>query len=964
MDARRTLSGRRSWTRAARAAHRMRSGFTLVEMMVVVLLIGIVSTGLYQVLNTSRGSYEQQKITLEMQQNARVAIESLADDFRHVSYGKDPTQPSIAYAGPDSVTFVADVMPAVPGAETISYSLSLDGDADTPNPYDTVLMKTVADSAGTVLVHEPQSYGIKYAGLSFRYFNGAGVELPNPAPHPELIGEVMIEVTAVEPQAHKRLGTYMEETLSTTIYPRNLPLTPARSRPSMPRIGTLAVPDCESVTIPWETPTTYTDGTPLPLADISHFTVFMGTDPDEMTLYCRVARTINEWTVTQLTGGEHYYLGVTCTSRSGVESHTSLAELDLTSPRYPEAPGGFAWQPNASGPGVRLSWSPVTAFTDGMPITTGLTYNVYRDASAGFVPTAGNRLASVPMNCVYVDSTLVDCDHFYYQVTAEACGNEGAASTELDISFPSAPGCIANLTLEATETGGEILVGWTGPTQRMDGSALDPEDIDKVRIFYGTIPYTRDDYVEVPGNAHSCLLGGLDDCTDYYINVGAIDQCGHLGQVCDYNEGNIRTAEPCNPEAPDPVGALFARAGLDRIDLSWPANKTDCDLAGYYLYYGSQAGGPYNGTGADQGPSPVFLSGAVITYDDSCHASLTGLDPCADYRLIVRSADRCDPANQSTYSPEAAVQTDCAPCAVEAGCASYMATGSTNADVRLELYPSAGAAITVTSMSAEWTGSRLAREVWVGRPLVKIWDSNGSAGQDGNVGPQPSGATLNFTDFTLPATATSPYGLPFRLTFDGDQRYQDLELSFTTASGACPIATRDVGNGSYYDDFDDGNYTGWTVISGIWAVSSYTLYQSRETSTRLIIAPGEHSSFSYEAKVKVTYGSSPYLIFRYQDTNNYYTFGITTTTDKVRFGRFQGGSMINTAEANYATANNQWYTLRVDVIGNTMRGFVNCEQVLEVTDAAMVSTGEVGLRCYATRAYFDDVRVAALTTWP
>src|SRR5690606_5379811 len=105
----------------------------------------------------------------DMQQNARVGIQALADDLRQVSYGKDPTQPSIEYAGPESVTFVADIMPEHDGAEFVSYFLSADGDPDTDNPDDTLLMRVIADSGGVVLISSPQSYGV--SDLRFRWFN-------------------------------------------------------------------------------------------------------------------------------------------------------------------------------------------------------------------------------------------------------------------------------------------------------------------------------------------------------------------------------------------------------------------------------------------------------------------------------------------------------------------------------------------------------------------------------------------------------------------------------------------------------------------------------------------------------------------------------------------------------------------------------------------------------------------------
>ena len=45
-------------TRAAAGGQRRRAGFTLIEVMVVLLILGIVSVGLYQMLVTSRNSYD------------------------------------------------------------------------------------------------------------------------------------------------------------------------------------------------------------------------------------------------------------------------------------------------------------------------------------------------------------------------------------------------------------------------------------------------------------------------------------------------------------------------------------------------------------------------------------------------------------------------------------------------------------------------------------------------------------------------------------------------------------------------------------------------------------------------------------------------------------------------------------------------------------------------------------------
>lgn len=942
---------------------RRTGGFTLAEMMVVILILGMVSVGLFQVLTTSRGSYEQQQVTLEMQQNARAAIEALADDFRQVSYGKDPTQPSIHYAGPDSVTFIADVMTDTGGAERISYFLSPDGDPETPNPNDTILMKVVADSGGTILLSEPQSYGILVGGLHFGYYNGGGVALPNPVPQPELIGEAMIEVTAVEPREHPRDGDYLEQTLSTTVYPRNLPLTPARSRPSTPAPGALAVPNCESVTVPWTRPTTNTDGTLLPLEEISHFTVYVGTDYDSLTLYCRVARTITQWTVTGLPAGDHYYFGVTCTSRSGVESYRGRADLDLGAGLRPQAPTGLAWTNNPGGPGFRLQWNAVTHFESGAPITTPIAYHVYRATVPGVAPLPQNEIATVSASTFYTDTAPQDCNEYYYIVSAEACGGEGNPTAEAHASRPAICSAVGGLLATLGEQAGDIEVQWSAPTTRLDGSALPPGEIAGYRIFYDTTPQTGGNHLDVPDSPTHYAVSGLLTCTTYYLNVTALDQCGHLGQISPGNEQSVRTSEPCDPDIPAAPSFLRARSAGDRIDLVWTANTSDCDLLGYRIYYGPTPGGPYNGVGAAEGPSPVFGDIGLVTDGDSCRASLSGLQPCSDYSAVVRCIDLCQPSNESPSSVERTRSTDCTPCAIDAGCVRYLVSGSGFGDVHLELYPTDGVAATLTELVADWTGSKQITQVWAGRPLVKVWDANGSAG-NGPAGSQPAGVQLDLNDVVVPSSADCGDGLPMLLHFDGDQRTQSLSLGFRTNGGQCDAAARPMVEGYAFDDFDDGNYTGWTVQSGSWSVASGALYHSSTSLTGMILRPETLGDLVYEAKVKVTQGQSAYLVFRYQDSQNYYLLNLRTSDDQIRFSKYHNGTFSTTAQVNRALSNNVWYLVRLVVTNKTARGYLDCTEVIQVTDNLMVASGKTGLRTYQTKAYFDDVRVTTATPLP
>jgi len=49
-----------------------------------------------------------------------------------------------------------------------------------------------------------------------------------------------------------------------------------------------------------------------------------------------------------------------------------------------------------------------------------------------------------------------------------------------------------------------------------------------------------------------------------------------------------------------------AEARAAEVDLAWDAN-TDPTIVGYKLYYATHAGAPYDGTGANEGPSPIDI---------------------------------------------------------------------------------------------------------------------------------------------------------------------------------------------------------------------------------------------------------------------------------------------------------------------------------------------------------------------
>ena len=99
------------------------------------------------------------------------------------------------------------------------------------------------------------------------------------------------------------------------------------------------------------------------------------------------------------------------------------------------------------------------------------------------------------------------------------------------------------------------------------------------------------------------------------------------------------------------------------------------------------------------------------------------------------------------------------------------------------------------------------------------------------------------------------------------------------------------------------------------------------------------------------------LIFRIQDGQNYYILRANALENNVNFYKYAGGRRSGLKNGSARVPSGQWQELRVEVRGNSLRGYINGQQVVDASDDSY-KTGRIGLWTKADSVTcFDDVEV-------
>nr|MDT0663264.1 family 16 glycoside hydrolase [Micromonospora sp. DSM 115978] len=174
----------------------------------------------------------------------------------------------------------------------------------------------------------------------------------------------------------------------------------------------------------------------------------------------------------------------------------------------------------------------------------------------------------------------------------------------------------------------------------------------------------------------------------------------------------------------------------------------------------------------------------------------------------------------------------------------------------------------------------------------------------------------------------------------------------------------------FSDNFEDGNSTGWSKSGGSWSVvsdGSLVYRQSGISSdSRALAGSTSWTDYTVQARVKPTgyngAGRHAGLIARAQSSSNYYAL-VATSTGAVQLLKRAGGAPVALGTGSVTVPTGSWATLRLDVIGTTLAGYVNGALAVQATDGTFAA-GRVGLATSYASASFDDVEVLTGTAPP
>lgn len=168
----------------------------------------------------------------------------------------------------------------------------------------------------------------------------------------------------------------------------------------------------------------------------------------------------------------------------------------------------------------------------------------------------------------------------------------------------------------------------------------------------------------------------------------------------------------------------------------------------------------------------------------------------------------------------------------------------------------------------------------------------------------------------------------------------------------------------FSDDFEDGNFSGWTTSAGSWSVATdgSKVFKQSSTSANTYASTGSvgWTDYTVQTRIKVLSfnGSDRFvgLCVRYNDTSNFYYMRLSNS-NKLEIRKKVNGSTTTLASKTYIVQTGTWYNLKFVVNGTALSCYINGTLELSAADTTFAS-GKVGFTMVNASAELDDVTVS------
>nr|WP_230205051.1 family 16 glycoside hydrolase [Parafrankia elaeagni] len=198
-----------------------------------------------------------------------------------------------------------------------------------------------------------------------------------------------------------------------------------------------------------------------------------------------------------------------------------------------------------------------------------------------------------------------------------------------------------------------------------------------------------------------------------------------------------------------------------------------------------------------------------------------------------------------------------------------------------------------------------------------------------------------------------------------------LSLAASLAALLLVIAPSASAAALFSDDFADGNADGWSKSGGSWSVVTDGTPAYRQTNlgselARAFAGSTSWTDYSLQARVRPLAfdGAQRYVGIGARTASNtkFYRL-VLLNSNRAELQAVSGSSVTVLGGVSRTVSTGSWYTLRVDVSGTTISGYVDGTLIGSGTDSS-ITAGRISLQTFHATASFDDVLVSDSVTTP